>query len=253
MCPLNVAALKAIVLDVDGTLYAQTSVRIGTVWRLLKAHMTRPIEGAATLRVLRAYRRAQEILRFSHEHECTDLAAAQLLLASQLTTASSAFIALCVARWMHQEPLDLIARARRPGLLAFLHGLKARHIRVVALSDYPAVAKLDALDILPLFDAVITAQDPEIQVFKPSPRGLKVALARVGAMPHEALYVGDRVDIDAPTAASAGVPCVIIGRRETGTSSEGWISLPGYQELGDVLACHAESHRDSKGKAHGFI
>src|SRR6058998_1694512 len=140
MCPLNVAALKAIVMDVDGTLYAQTPVRVGIVWRLLKAHITRPIEGAATLRVLRAYRRAQEMLRFSHECGRSDLATAQVLLAAQLTSVSSAFVAMCVARWMDQEPLDLIARARRPGLLSVLHGLKGRHIRVAALSDYPAVA-----------------------------------------------------------------------------------------------------------------
>jgi hypothetical protein len=88
---------------IDPYIIRQTPVRVGIVWRLLKAHMTRPIEGAATLRVLRAYRRAQEILRFSHERTWSDLATAQVLLAAQLTSASSSFVSMCVARWMEQE------------------------------------------------------------------------------------------------------------------------------------------------------
>jgi len=41
-----------------------------------------------------------------------------------------------------------------------------------------------------------------------------VALEDLGVSPAEAVYVGDRPDVDAPAAAAAGVRCVLIsGRR----------------------------------------
>ena len=46
--------------------------------------------------------------------------------------------------------------------------------------------------------------------FKPNPRGLLVAIERLGATAGETLYVGDRLDVDLPTAEAAGVRCAII-------------------------------------------
>ena len=68
------------------------------------------------------------------------------------------------------------------------------------LSDYQAMPKLRALGIADLFDEVLSAQDPDIGVFKPDPRGLEVALQRLDVRPAEALYVGDRVEVDAIAA-----------------------------------------------------
>src|SRR3954470_8906600 len=71
--------LKAIVFDVDGTLYAQAGLRRAMFVQLLRAHLVRPWTGFSTFRVLAAYRRAQELLRESPIDG--DLAVAQLQLA----------------------------------------------------------------------------------------------------------------------------------------------------------------------------
>ncbi len=233
---LDVKALRALIVDVDGTLYMQRPVRTAVAWRLLKAYATRPREGTSTLRALRAYRRAQEALREPRSPISGDLAAAQVRLASQMTGEDGAFVGACLARWMHQEPLDLVARARREALCEFLQAVKHHQLSLGVFSDYPAMSKLEALGVARCFDVVVTAQDPELQKFKPSPRGLEVTLQRLGVTPAQALYVGDRPDTDGLAAKWAGVSCVIIGRRHrTPTAGDAWLALSGYKALSNAF------------------
>jgi phosphoglycolate phosphatase-like HAD superfamily hydrolase len=77
------------------------------------------------------------------------------------------------------------------------------------VSDYPARGKLETLEIDHLFDTVVTAQDPSVGAFKPSPRGIEAALDRLGARSADSLYVGDRVDVDYPAALAANVDCAL--------------------------------------------
>src|SRR5579864_2475429 len=72
--------LKALIFDVDGTLYEKGRVRRAILFRLVRAYLASPREGLLTLRVLDAYRKAQEVLRKSPSAS-VDIAAAQLKLA----------------------------------------------------------------------------------------------------------------------------------------------------------------------------
>ena len=229
--------LKAIVFDLDGTLYRQDSLRRAMLLRLLRAHTTRPLSGLRTFRVLAAYRQAQERLRESATSSATrtDLAEAQLQLTCELTNVEPAFVTRCVARWMEQEPLALLARFPQPGLLDFLYACKAHGLRLGVLSDYPADAKLKALGLDWLIDVVLAAQSPEVGVFKPHPRGLLLAARRLGASPQECLYVGDRADVDGPAAIAAGMACFIVTRRPDSRSPQPWVEVAGYPQLRDLV------------------
>ncbi|HLZ22617.1 MAG TPA: HAD family hydrolase [Ktedonobacterales bacterium] len=204
--------LRGIVFDLDGTLYRQRPLRKAMLWRLLRAYATRPLSLLRTLRVLGAYRQAQEHLRQSVAAPTArpDLAEAQLRLTCERTHAQPAFVAACVARWMDQEPLTILARYLQPGLLDFLRACQARGLRLGVLSDYPAEAKLRALGLGDRFDVVLAAQSPEVGVFKPHPRGLLLAAERLGVRPDECVYVGDRAEVDGPAAEAAGMPCFIV-------------------------------------------
>ena len=210
----DVAALKAIVFDLDGTLYRQDGLRRAMLLRLVRGHAFRPMAGLRTMRVLGAYRKAQEHLRRAATGAAApiDLAAAQLRLACEWTNAEPDMIAECVNRWMEAAPLTLLARHLQPGCLEFLRACQARHLRMAVLSDYPAEAKLKALGLDGLFDVVLTAQSTEVGVFKPHPRGLLLALDKLGVRPAEAIYIGDRPDVDAVAAEAAGVACVILSK-----------------------------------------
>src|SRR6266852_2646025 len=85
------AVLKAIIFDVDGTLYCQDSLRLAMLRRLLQAHATRPLSGLRTFRVLGAYRRAQEYLRES-PMVSADLAQAQIRLTCERTKAEPNYV-----------------------------------------------------------------------------------------------------------------------------------------------------------------
>jgi FMN phosphatase YigB (HAD superfamily) len=227
------ARLRAIIFDIDGTLYHQGALRREMALRLLRGHAGHPIRGLRTLRILRAYRRAQELLRL--EKASSDLAEAQIRLTCERTGLERPVVAACVAQWIEQEPLLCLKQFIRPGLLDFVKGCRARGLRLGALSDYPAEAKLQALDLRELFDVVLCAQSSLIGVFKPHPLGLKRTLEQLGASAGETLYVGDRVEVDAAAAAAAGIACAIIGRRRSANLERNWLEVAGYAELQALL------------------
>lgn len=201
--------LTTIVFDVDGTLYRQGPLRRAMLLRLLTAHAGHPVKGWRTLSALRAYRRAQEQLR----HDTSgDVATAQIRLTCEQTNIDRHSVVAYVDRWMEQEPLALLRKCIQPGLRQFLQACRASGLRLGALSDYPADAKLAALGLADLFEVSLCAQAREIGAFKPNPRGLRIALERLAANRLNSLYVGDRVDVDAAAAEAAGVPCAILSR-----------------------------------------
>jgi HAD superfamily hydrolase (TIGR01549 family) len=226
---LETARVRAVVFDVDGTLYLQPPLRRAMALRLLWAHAFRPLRGLRTLRALQAYRHAQEDLR----NATGDAALAQLEHAAQRSGLSKERIGAEVARWMEREPLALLRRYRRPGALGLIAACRKAGLKLGVLSDYPAQAKLAALGLAGLFDAVIIAQSPEIGVFKPHPRGLLAAASALGVSPAETLYVGDRAEVDGAAAAAAGTPCIILASR--GLKSGAYSGAAGFQEVHDLL------------------
>ncbi len=230
--------LRAVVFDVDGTLYRQGALRRAMAVRLVRAHLRRPLTGVTTLRILSAYRRGQEALRAAGGSG--DVAQAQLRFASQATGAPPAAVQALVTRWMDEAPLDLLADLAQPGMKAFVRELRVRGIRLGVLSDYPAEAKLAALGVGGLFDSVLCAQASEVGVFKPDPRGILISLERLGVAPADALYVGDRADVDAVAARAAGVACAILTAQKPAHDA-GFLAVGSFAELGQLISRHVET------------
>ena len=193
---------RAIVFDVDGTLYSAAPVRRAMARRLVLGHALVPWRAWSVLRGLSAYRKAQERLR---GRPACDLAQAQLEAAEEASGVPAERIGRAVGHWMDEAPLDLVARHRVAGLAALLASAREAGVRLGVLSDYPPERKLEALGVAGQFDAVAWAQQPEVGVFKPDPAGLLHVLERLGCAPREALYVGDRPDVDGEVARAAGV------------------------------------------------
>jgi putative hydrolase of the HAD superfamily len=210
--------VKAVIFDVDGTLYRQAPLRRAMAVRLLRAHLLHPIRGLGTMRALSAYRNAQEHLRA--EPGDSDLNGAQLRYAAERTGLDPDTIAADVTRWMDTAPLELLPRFVQPDLEDLLQSLRAWGLGLGVLSDYDAGPKLDALGIRGRFDVVVCAQQPEVSAFKPDPRGLQFAVDRLGVDAGDALYIGDRPDVDAVAAAAAMVPCAILADRHPSSSAD---------------------------------
>jgi HAD superfamily hydrolase (TIGR01509 family) len=230
---VDTARLKTIVFDVDGTLYRQGGLQRAMILRLIAASLANPLAAVETFRALRAYRHAQELLRGTEVDGA--ISAAQLRLACERSGQREEVVAAIVARWMEREPLPLLERYVEPALRGLLAAARQRGIRLGVFSDYPAAAKLEAMRLTEFFEVVVSAQDAEVNRFKPHPSGLAEALRRLGAVPDQALYVGDRHEVDGAAARALGVPCIIVGRRSTPASPEGWIPVPDYGELHAML------------------
>ena len=230
---LVLSRLKALIFDLDGTMYKQEVLRRAMVWRILRAYLRHPLRGCRTVRVLQAYRRAQEMLRRNGMTGSPQ--AQQVRLAAQICKLPKSEVQSCVDFWSEQA-MGLLLPALRPGLVELLKLAREKGLSLGVLSDYPAEAKLSSMGLRKYFDVVVTADDPEVQCFKPSSRGLEIVLRRLGLKKDEAVYIGDRPDVDAVAAASAGIPCAILTSSYNG--SRYWLKISCFEELSNALRTH---------------
>src|SRR4051812_30713699 len=101
-------------------MYAQQPVRLGMLVRLSEYALRHPRDGLACIQALRAYRRAQEELRDDDPSDGGHAGRHQLALAARMAGVGEDAMRALVEQWMERAPLDLVARAARPGLRDFL-------------------------------------------------------------------------------------------------------------------------------------
>ncbi len=218
---------KAVVFDVDGTLYRLRALRRAVQINFLRRNWQRPLESWRVHRAVSAYRHGVEALRAAPPTE-RELSDAHLEHASEAAKLPKEFVRGCVDRWMTQEPLAFLPRYRYEGVQEILKGMSEAGLRLGVFSDFPAEAKLRALGIQGFFESVMSAQDTDVQRFKPDPRGLRMVLKRLEVPASEALYVGDRVEIDGVAAERAGMAFFAAGdgHAEPGQS---------FKKLGEIV------------------
>ena len=226
-------SLRALIFDVDGTLYKAGPVRRAILRRLIFATMLHPAATLKTIRILRAYRRAQGLLRVANAPD-GDLELAQVNLAARISRASPQEVSIAVERWMEEAPLDAICEAIRPGLVRLLEKAKAEGLRLGICSDYRPERKLRALGILEYFDVIVCAQQESVGRFKPHPRGLAVTLSRLAVGCHKAAFIGDRPELDHKAASAAGLTCFIVSSRKPHNCNT-WKSVADFDELRAAL------------------
>jgi len=206
------ASIRAVLLDLDGTLYAQTPLRCLMAMELC----TLPLQlqswqmAKSTLKTLRCFRKTREELRelgFSTEHLLSQL---QFQKAGDQAGVPEAFVEEVVREWMYHRPLKYLKGCRRRGVETFFDSAHQVGLQIGVFSDYPVQEKLKALGLDRWVKLAFCATDKEVNAFKPHPRGFLFACEHWGLRPEEVLYVGDRPEVDAEGALAAGMPCVIL-------------------------------------------
>jgi putative hydrolase of the HAD superfamily len=99
---------------------------------------------------------------------------------------------------------------------ALLRSLRKRHsLAVVSNFDYTPTARyiLEREGVADLFDTVVVSD--EVGWRKPKPVIFELALRRLGVDAGQALFVGDRADIDVAGAQGVGMPVAWINRDST--------------------------------------
>ncbi len=198
----DISKYKAVIFDVDGTLYDQRALRRAILRRFLAAYWRKPFAGVRAGRVLRVYRNVHEEMR-GHPYS----AEAHLKLTAEKSGSSDSYVRETVARWMETEPLELLSTCVYSGVVELLQGLADRGIACGAFSDYPAIDKLKAMKLDHFFKTISCAG--EVGWLKPDPGGLLAVLRTMNVEPSAAIYVGDR-EIDRDAALQAGMKAVLI-------------------------------------------
>jgi len=99
-----------------------------------------------------------------------------------------------------------------------LEELRRGGLRLVVVSNWDVSlhSVLQRIDLGALLDGIVTSA--EVGVRKPAPAIFEQALARVGAVPRNAVHVGDSPDEDVAGARNAGIEPILI-RRDGGPGS----------------------------------
>lgn len=208
---MNLSNVRAVLFDLDGTLYYQLPLRIlmGLELTTLPAYLGSMEKTRSVLKTIKKFRPMREELRhLGNPSEVLD--ELQYHQAAVAVGVEPTEVKRIVCEWMYHRPLKYLKLCRRKGVMAFCAEAQRRGIKLGVFSDYPAQEKLKALGLGSYVQLVLCSTDKEINAFKPHPRGYLRACEQWGLQPHEVLYVGDRPEVDARGAKAAGMRCIIV-------------------------------------------
>lgn len=214
---------KAILFDVDGTLYEQKKLRITMGLHLISFFLLHPGR-LKEIRILMEYRSVREhwenisspVTTSSQpsaggDNACGDacnLEALQYQYTAQKLHIPYETVENTVKYWMHQYPLQFLPRYQDNILSDFLVTIRKQSIITAAYSDYPAADKLTALGIDA--DYIFCSSDPNINCMKPDTKAMYTILETLQLAPQEVLMIGDRYSKDGLAAKNVGMDFIIL-------------------------------------------
>ena len=217
--PADWDAMRLVVFDVDGTLYRQRPLRLRMA-RDLALHALSRLD-LRTLAVLRRFRHLREELGEARVEGFAERLVAETAAGSGRTPDE---VRAIVSRWIDRHPLPYLLACRYAGLPELFAGLRRHGKAIGVLSDYPAAAKLAALELAA--DHVVSADDPDIGVLKPHPKGLATLIERANATPATTLMIGDRAERDGLVAQQVGARVLLRAARPIA----GWQTFAGFDD-----------------------
>lgn len=203
--------IKAIIFDVDGTLYNQKKLRFLMSLELLIYYLMNFRE-IGDLKVIQNFRKEREK---RSSDLVVNLEQVQYYWAAKASGVSSQKVRNLVDKWIFKVPLKYLPACRYPGIVEFFEKLSQLGISTGVFSDYPAQDKLDRLGLFP--DCIISATDKTVNQLKPNPKGLFIAAKTLGVSVENCLFIGDRDDRDGECARRAGMPYLILDKRKQNT------------------------------------
>jgi len=228
--PKATPPIRAVLFDVDGTLYHARPMRLRMAASLMLLPLSGPLRALRVIRHLRSYRRALEEVRDRPASQ-GNVADAHLMRAAELAGDQPEQVRATIEDWFVKRPLPYLRGCRRKGLMALLEQLRSTQCQIGFFSDYPVEDKLQALGIDAFASVCLSAGDPTVNAFKPYPQGFARACEIWGLPPAEVLYVGDRPEVDAAGAKAAGMRCAIIGSRGRTAPAEDFHPVRDFDEL----------------------
>lgn len=223
-----IQSIRAVVFDLDGTLYPKSAVKKQMIFRLF-----------FSIRKLKKYNDCRK--RFSGRDFGDHESMKQAMLADLSRGhrfCSRDRVRRSWSRWLTKQyyPTLLAAVAKadaRPGVVELLDHLKGNGLRLAVVSDYGFVReRLESLGFdSGKFDYLLGTE--EIGAMKPAPRISRLIAERLSVAPEKTLVIGDRADTDQALASGSGMLFLGVTDKPDQPEKQGsWLS---WDELSALL------------------
>lgn len=192
--------IDAWLVDLDGTLYRARPLKAVMAIELM-------LKGWRAIPIIREFRRQHERLRsLPTQEETAGPFDVQLEQTARALGKPTEMVRATIEQWMVTRPCAHLYRFRRTELLDEISAFRQSGGRTALVSDYPARAKLAALDATHLFDAIVANGETQgLRCLKPDPAGYRLAADLLGTPPERCLVIGDREEADGAAAHTAGM------------------------------------------------
>ncbi|MCR5102374.1 MAG: HAD family hydrolase [Butyrivibrio sp.] len=196
----KISEYKLIIVDMDGTLYYQTPLRLYMLKKLILHIIKNNIKGLREVLLVSEFRKLRENSALTVEEACNSLSKSKNL--------SFDYISGVINKWIMEEPLNGLVRFKDDILCDILNTCNNKNSIVTIFSDYPAEDKCKALNIsFPSYHA----NQEEINALKPSPKGIKYIMKLNNITDSSSvLMIGDRESRDGKSADAAGCDKLIL-------------------------------------------
>lgn len=231
-------ALEAVFLDLGDTLVTERMGRAAVYAQVARAHGLEAREEDVAAAMARVHRELpRRLANGAFRYSDAWFRAFQERVFAGFELPPARFEALSQALFAAFE--DARTFRLHEGAQELCTELRARGLVLVLVSNWSARLPrlLAALGLGEAFDHVLGSAELELE--KPDPALFRLALARAGVGPEQALHAGDRLDLDVQGAAAVGMRAILVdhaGRHDPATLPCPRVrSLP---ELGDRILSH---------------
>lgn len=199
---------RAVIFDMDGTLYFQTKLRLSMALCLLKYYFCHPL-CLKELFILKKYRYIREHWnKYENLFPTGNMEASQYEYTGMLMKSSKEKVRQIVQTWIFEKPLSLLEKCEDSDLLDLIKHLSENSIKTALYSDYPLKDKMMALNLKT--DYAFCSLDSEINCMKPDAWAMYAILHKMNLSADEVLMIGDRYEKDGLSAINVGMDYIIL-------------------------------------------
>lgn len=196
---------KAVIFDVDGTLYNLSKMHRYIFWEMLKYYIVRPCK---YLEIFIVYNYRKERERLAHS-SANNIAERQYDNVAKKLKLDKSKVIQVIDFWMNKKPLEYIEKCLNIEIKELIDQLRLMGVLIVYFSDYDPTEKVKRLDLK--YDYFFCSCDREIDALKPSTKGLSYILEKLRLNANQCLLVGDRDDKEGLMAREIGMDYNILG------------------------------------------
>lgn len=198
---------KAVVFDVDGTLYYQPPLRTKMAVKLCGYYLVH-FWKVKDLLIIKVFRQVREHWVTNSENGNTLMEKEQYQYVADKLKTTLDRVERVIYYWMYDFPLPYLNKYKDEKLIQIIEELNRKGIVTAVYSDYPVEKKLKAMGVQ--VQHHFSALDTDIMCLKPEPKGMRVVLGKLNLPANEVLMVGDRYSKDGLSAINANVDYVIL-------------------------------------------